>query len=241
MYPRLRTFLLAALVLMSTPSLSAQTPADPSGHWEGTVQVPDSSMSIEVDLAKNGAGKLSGTISIPSEKLKGLPLRLVTVEGRSVNFRAREDQPFTGVLSDDGTLLSGTLTMEGYSLAMSLRRTGDARIEVPARSAAIAAELEGTWNGTMDVKGKQLHIVLTMLNQADGTAIGSVVNLDQGRLEIPVTVIAQSASTLTFDLRAVGGSYAGTFNNDRTELVGTYRQGALEAPMTFRRAAPDKK
>lgn len=234
-----RTPLLAALFLLSVPSLHAQTAADPSGHWEGAIQVPDRELKIEIDLAKNRKGELAGTISVPAQNLKGLPLLKVAVEGRSVNFHARVDQLFTGVLSVDGKSITGELSVRGVSVPLSMTRTGDPSVEVPAKSAPIRKELEGTWNGTLDVNSTQLRLVLTMSNQPDGTATGSIVNLDEGRLEIPVT-ITQAASTLTLELKAVGGSYAGTLNKEGTELVGTYRQGGLVAPLTFRHAAAIK-
>jgi hypothetical protein len=38
-------------------------------------------------------------------------------------------------------------------MPFSLTRTGDPRIEAPATSAPIGKELEGIWNGTLDVNG----------------------------------------------------------------------------------------
>jgi hypothetical protein len=233
--------LLAAPLLLWAPCLHAQAPADPSGHWEGAIRAPDKEVKIEVDLAKNRAGEFSGTISIPAENLKGLPLKKVAVEGRSVNFYARTDQPFTGVLSADGKSLSGGLSVSGYTATVSMIRTGDPRIEPAARMAPIRKELEGTWNGTLDVKGTQLRLVLTLLNQSDGTASGNIVNLDEGMLEIPVSMITQAGSSLTLDLKIIGGSYTGVLSHDGAELAGTYRQGALVAPLMFRHAPAEAK
>ena len=150
------------------------------------------------------------------------------------------DQPITGVLSGDGKSISGELSVSGSSVHVSLTRTGDARVEAPVKSAPIGKELEGTWNGTLDVDGRQFRLVLTMSNQPDGTARGSIVNLDEGMLEIPVSTITQAASSLTLQLKAVGGSYAGALNKEGTELAGAYSQGTLAAPLTFRRAAAIK-
>src|SRR5258708_30474540 len=102
-----RTLLIAALFLPSTAPLRAQAAADPSGHWQGMLQAPGMDVEFEVDLAKSGSGELAGTVSIPTQKLKGLPLLKVAVEGRRVIFYARADQPLTGVLSADGGSMSG--------------------------------------------------------------------------------------------------------------------------------------
>ena len=81
-----RILLLAALFLSPVTSLQAQTAADPSGHWEGTLQVPNMEMKVEIDLARNGKGQFGGTFGQPSQGVKGLPLSSVTVETRTVRF-----------------------------------------------------------------------------------------------------------------------------------------------------------
>src|SRR5712691_453439 len=131
-----RTLLIAALSLSSSvPSLHAQTAADPSGHWQGTLQAPGMDVEFEVDLAKNGKGGLAGTVSIPAQRIKGLPLMKVAVEGGSVTFYARSDQPLTGILSADGKAMSGDFFVGGASVPFSMTRVGDPRIETPAKSA----------------------------------------------------------------------------------------------------------
>src|SRR5206468_6466927 len=139
-------------------------------------------VAFEVDLAKTGGGELAGTVSIPAQKLKGLPLLKVAVQGRSVTFHARADQPLTGVLSADGTSMSGDFFASGNTVPFTMTRVGDAQVQEPARSAPISKELEGSWNTTLEAGGMQLRLVLTLTSQPDGTATGHIVNLDQGGL-----------------------------------------------------------
>jgi hypothetical protein len=227
----------AALLISPGPSLYAETAADPSGHWEGSVQIPGRELTVEVDLIRNAKGELLGTMNNPAENIKGVPLRSVVVDGRSVSFNARRDQPFTGMLSADGKSMFGEYTLSGYVLPFSMSRTGDAEIIEPARSIAVGKALEGSWNGTLNAGGKQLRLVLKMSNRADGTAAASIVSLDEGELEIPVT-IAQTTSGLTLDASMTGASYAGALNADGTELTGTFTQREFVAPLTFRLAKP---
>jgi hypothetical protein len=237
MRPIIRQLLLAALLLSPAPPLLAQTAAtsDPSGHWEGSIQIPDREFAFEVDLARNGKGELSGTMNTPAEHIEGLPLRVVLVDGRSVSFNARLDQPFTGILSADGKSLSGEYTLSGYALPFSMSRTGDARMVAPARSAPIGKELEGTWNGVLDADGTSMRFVLMMANQPDGTATARLISLDEGELEVPVEV-EQETSSVTLAGRAIVSSFAGALSSDGTELAGTLTQGAVTVPLTFRRA-----
>ena len=235
MLPSRRPVITVALFLVWAPFAHAQAPVDPSGHWEGSVLIPGMDVIFELDLAKNGNGEVVGTLSIPAEYIKGLPLRAVVVSGRSVSFSARRDQPFEGTLSGDSRSMSGNYTLSGYVLPFTLTRTGAAEILEPARSAPIGKELEGTWNGTLDANGTSMHFVLTMANQADGTATASVISLDEGELDVPL-VVTQNGSSVVLVNSVIPSSFAGTLNAESTELAGMFTQGQVALPMNFRRA-----
>jgi uncharacterized protein len=247
MRPFTGMLLFAALLHGTASSLLAQTAAGPSGHWEGTIQASGMDVPVEIDLATSSQGEFAGTFGQPAQHLKGLPLVGVSVHGTSIAFQikggAPGDRTFKGTLSAEGTTMSGEFTSRQVgTIAFTLTRTGDARIDATPASAAIGKELEGTWTGTLEVNGMQLRLALTTSNQADGTATGGLVNLDEG-LELPITAIVQKASAVTFDVMAIGGSYSGSLNSEGTELIGAFTQGSQTAPMTFRRAAvvADKK
>ena len=233
--------LLAGLLHSTASSLLAQTAADPSGHWEGTIQASGLNVPVEIDLAKNSKGELAGTFGQPAQHMKGLPLAGVAVNGRSVSFQikgsAPGDRAFKGTLSADGTTMSGDFASRQVgTVAFTLTRAGDARIEATPTSAAIGKDLEGNWIGSLEVNGMQIRLALTTSNQPDGTAIGSLVNVDEG-LELPITAIVQKASAVTFEVRAIGGSYSGALNPEGTELVGAFTQESHVAPVSFRRAS----
>jgi hypothetical protein len=226
--------LVAALLLPPVPVLLAQTAIDPWGHWQGTLQAPDGPIGFEVDLTKTAAGAPAGTLTIPSQQIKGLPLIKVTPNGTSISFQARSDQSFDGVVAADGASMSGQFSVGGATIPFTMVRAGDARLEAAPRSAPIAKELEGTWNGALTVEATVLRLVLTMSNQPDGTATGRIINVDQGGLQVPVA-IKQDGSTLNIESRVTAGSFSGRLNAAATELVGTYTQGPLSSPLTFKR------
>jgi hypothetical protein len=240
MRPITRRLMIAALLLLSASSLSAQTAVDPSGHWEGTIQAPNMEMKIEIDLAKNAKGVLAGTFGHPAQGVKGLPLPTVAVDGRSVRFVVKggpQVSTFVGVLAADGKSMTGEVSQGAESVPFSLTRTGDARITPAPKSTAIGKELEGTWNGTLEVGGRQQRLVLKMANQPDGTATGTIVSLDGSGVEIPIGM-TQKASSLTIDVPSVGISYVAVLSAAGTELVGTWTQGPAVLPLTFRLAKP---
>jgi hypothetical protein len=226
-----RIAVVAALLLLPASSLRAQTAVEPSGHWEGKIEVPGMDVAFELDLAKN-AGAYAGTVGMPAQKLKGLPLVKVVVEGKTVTFAVRTDQTMTGDISDDGKTMSGTFAGAGGSVPFIASRTGDARVAPPVTSAAIGKELEGTWTTTVEDTGN--HVALTLTNHTDGTATGSLVNLSEGGLQIPIR-FTQDGTSVTFEATVAAGSFSGTLNAAGTELAGTWREGTISKAITFRK------
>jgi hypothetical protein len=233
-----RSLLVAAVLLFSTPLLRAQHAADPSGHWEGAIHVPNMDVNIQIDLARQANGTAVATFT--GVNIAGFPLSEVVIEGAALRFQLKVDGggAFSAKLSDDGKTMTGDFTASngGYTVPFSLTRNGDARFAAPARNPAVGKELEGHWAGTLDVNGVSMHVTLTLTNRPDGTAIGSVANLDEGGVEIPIATISQQASNVTFNVAVVNGSYTGTLNAAGTELAGTWTQRTLTAPLVFRRA-----
>ena len=236
----MRTFtrtLLAALLLLPASPLRAQTAIDPTGHWEGTVQIQDAMVAIEMDLTKNAKGELAGTFGQPAQQVKGLPLSSVVVEGRGVTILFKGGQQpttFQAIVSDDGKSMNGTAVQGGYSIPFTLTRTGDARIAALPKNAPIGKELEGTWNGALDINGAQMRLIVKMANQPDGTAAGTAASPDGSGVEIPIG-ITQQGSNVTLDVISVGASFVGVLNDAGTELTGTWTQAANTLPLTLRR------
>jgi len=215
----------------------AQSTVDPSGHWEGTVDLPNFTLPLAIDIAKGQGSDFTGTLTNTTQGIHGLPLKSVTIDGRLVQFviasgSGREE--FNGVLTADGKTISGSFLVNGFSAPIEFTRTGEAVIDHPS-SAAIGKEFEGSWNGVLDVNGKSMRIVITMVNHADGTSTGSVTNLDGGGVEIPVSAIAQKGSSLKVEIKVVSGSYAATLSPDGSTLTGTWTEASLSAPVTFTR------
>jgi hypothetical protein len=237
MRPHRRTLLLGVLLLTPVSVANAQS-ADPSGHWEGTLKVPQMELAVEIDLARDSRGGFAGTFSQPAQGVKGLPLSSVTVEAPAVRFVVKggtEPATFDGALSADGLSISGTVKQGGFTIPMNLSRTGDARIAPPPRSAPIAKELEGTWNGTLDVNGVPMRLIVRMASRPDGTAAGTVVSPDGSGVEVPIGMI-QKGSSLTIEVPSVNASYVAVLNPAATELAGTWTQQGAAFPLTLKLA-----
>jgi hypothetical protein len=234
-----RSLIVTSLFLAPGVALHAQNAADPSGHWEGTLKLPNMEMKVEIDMAKNGTGDFGGTFGQPEQGVKGLPLSTVAVDGTAVKFVVKggpEPATFEGTLAADGTSIAGSVSQAGYSIPFTLARTGAARFTTVPKSVAIGKELEGTWNGAIDVNGTPMRLIVKMANQGDGTSAGTVVSPDGSGVEIPIAM-TQKASSVTIDVPSVNATFAGTLNAAGTEVVGTWTQQQVSLPLTLRHTA----
>jgi hypothetical protein len=205
---------------------------NPAGHWAGTIDTPQASIPFQVDIAQRD-GQLAGALTIPPQQIAGLPLTKIVVEGNSITFGARSDQLLAGTFGDDGRTLAGTFTTEAFTFPFTLTRTGDAALAPLPASAAVNKELEGTWRAMMPDGSRELHVLLTVTNRADGTALATIINESEGGLRLPV-VLSRNGSAITLVSHVVESAFTGELNA-KGDIVGTFRQGAAEVPLAFHR------
>ena len=230
-------FVVTVLVVLSFAGAAAggQAPAapPPSGHWVGSIEGPG--IGVEVDLGRQGDG-WRGTISIPIQGTKGIPVADLVVKNTSVEFAikgAPGDPRYKGELSQDGKTITGTFSQGGASLPLTLAWKGEAQFAAAPKNPAVSKGLLGTWEGALDVQGKTLRLVLTLANSPDG-ATGKLVSLDQNNFEMPVTSIVEEKSRLKLTVVMVSGGFDGEVKGD--EIVGTWTQGGGSLPLTFKKA-----
>lgn len=219
----------AAAILLTTLTLSAQTGL--RGHWTGSVEVPNQTLAMEIDIDKSG-DKWIGSIAIPAQGASGLPLANISETGKKVTFSiegAPGDPMFTGTISDDGKTMSGDFTQGPGSFPFKFTREGEPKVEVPKASPAVGAEFTGHWEGTLEA-GQSLRLTLDLENTGGGSK-ATLTSVDQGNAKIPVSSIQQNDKKLLLEVKAVGGQYEATLNKEGTELAGTWTQGGNELPL----------
>ncbi len=232
----IKPVLAACLWIACAGAVSAQN--DMKGHWSGNLDTPGGALAVEVDLDKTPAGWI-GSISIPAQGASGIPLEAVTFNDGKGSFHIQGgpgNPGFTGTLSANGKSLEGTFSQGPSSLPLKLTRTGEAKVEIPKASPAVAAEFLGTWEGAIQ---PGLRVVLTISNGKAG-AEALMVSPDQGNARIPVSAITQKGTKITLDVKAVGGGYEGEINKEGTEFNGTWTQLGNSAPLQFKKAPAPK-
>ncbi len=231
-----KSLIVSAIFLVASVG-RAQTTVDPSGHWEGSLALQNAEMAVQFDLARNSSGGFAGTISLPSESLKGMPLTRVAVNGAEVTLEIKTSGGGTFVGTLDGNhVISGTFSGAAGSTTFAVARKGDAQIAEAPKGLALPRDLEGTWQGTLTADGRALRIVVTMANGPDGRSTGTAMSVDEGGLELPL-VVTEVSETLAFAVPAAASTFSGTLDVARTEITGTYQQRGFRLPLVLRKAS----
>jgi CubicO group peptidase (beta-lactamase class C family) len=120
-----RSLLFPLLMAMLTlPAFSAE-PSPLAGHWEGAISLPGTPLQIFLDFSAKADAALVGTISIPAQNAKDLPLVGIEVNppGAIFEIEGPGGKPtFQGFLSIDGATLEGTFTQGGQGFPFKLQR-----------------------------------------------------------------------------------------------------------------------
>ena len=127
---------ISLVIVAMVVGFSISDAADPvAGHWEGQIEIPGQPIAVKIDLTLNDSG-WSGTIDIPAQGAKGLPLSDIHIveEGEDVrvkfSIRGVPGNPtFDGKLQDGA--ISGPFSQSGATFDFRLSR--DIVIKDPKR------------------------------------------------------------------------------------------------------------
>jgi hypothetical protein len=215
----------------------AQSSPSAAGHWEGNIEVPGQPLAISVDLASTAGGAWRGAITIPGQHVSAFPLSDITVKDAEVGF-AMKGVPgaptFQGKVAGDPRTISGQMTQGGMSMPFALTWKGEPKLEAPPTSTKVTGDFEGTWEGTLSIGANQLRLIVKLANEGEA-ARGTMVSVDQGGGEIPITQITQAGAKLTLLIGPISGRYEGELKAG--EIEGTWTQGPQSFPLTFKRPA----
>ena len=99
--------------------------------------------------------------------------------------------------------------------------------------------VEGTWNGMLDLQGMKLRVVFHVEKTADGYS-STMDSPDQGATGFPSDATTFSDGKLTIESGTLGMSYSGTLSDDGKNITGTFEQGGLAVPLELGRKEVEK-
>jgi len=115
--------LLAVLLTLTMPVFQDQP--GQAGVWQGAISTPAGALTIVVRLDRKVDGAWTGSIDIPQQSLKAVPLEKIDIKGSSSAFTIAGiagTPSFAGDLSADRQTIAGTFSQAGATLPFKLTR-----------------------------------------------------------------------------------------------------------------------
>ncbi|HEX7999484.1 MAG TPA: alpha/beta hydrolase [Pyrinomonadaceae bacterium] len=129
------------------------------------------------------------------------------------------------------------LATHGWATVVSAQpQPGETTARKLETASAQEREIEGNWQGVIQAGPTKLRLVLKISRATDGSLKASVDSPDQGALNLPVDTVAFKDRALRFEMKQLSAGYEGTLSRDRSEIVGTWRQGGNSIGLLFRRS-----
>ena len=214
---------LLAILILALVSFSAETPSL-AGHWEGRIILPNNSdLDVSLDISHETDGLWKGTIDIPHQGAKGLPLtKFLVQESKPIaaifEISGIPGEPtFNGTLSDDGNRFSGGFMQSGQVLQFALSRSAE-KTAVPSTT--------GRWEGKIALgPGMDLGVIV-VLSQEGGAWKGTVDIPMQGAKNLPLVNIAVDGADASFEISGPPGkpTFMGSLSPDGSLMMGLFSQ-----------------
>ncbi|HEU0179790.1 MAG TPA: alpha/beta fold hydrolase [Blastocatellia bacterium] len=109
--------------------------------------------------------------------------------------------------------------------------------QTPTPNAATPGpNLEGAWEGALDLGATKLRLALNVTKAADGALAAKFGSLDQGAIDLTVDVISLKDGALHFEINRLQVVFDGTLNREGSEIAGQFKQGGgASFPLTLKR------
>jgi pimeloyl-ACP methyl ester carboxylesterase len=110
--------------------------------------------------------------------------------------------------------------------------------QTPTPNAATSGpNLEGVWEGALEVGAMKFRLALKVTKAADGALAAKFDSLDHGATDLPVDVISLKDGAVHFEMKRLQAAFDGAFDKEGSEIAGQFKQGVASFPLTLKRAA----
>ena len=108
-------------------------------------------------------------------------------------------------------------------------------------TSAQTPNLEGMWEGTLNVGGSSLRLLFKISKSQDGSLTAQLDSPDQGAFGLPVDAVTVEGNSVLFEMKRFAASYEAKLNTEFTEMSGNWKQGGLELPLVMKRTEKETK
>jgi hypothetical protein len=226
-----RLTLMALALAALTPLGRAQ--AQIAGDWQGTLNAGGTQLRLVLHVTAAKDGSLTATIDSVDQGANGIPVSAVTLKDSNLSLTVDAVHgTYEGTVNKDATEINGTWS-QGMPLELNFKRAA-AQPAAAAPKPAPPSEIDGTWQGTLDVGARKLRVVFKIVNTQDGLT-AQMQSPDQSPVWLSATSVKRSGSSLTIELKGIGVVYDGKIAADLRSIDGTFTQMGTPLPLSLKR------
>jgi hypothetical protein len=236
---------LTAIALLVLCYSTANASPSAAGRWQGIVQIPGLPIHATVDIDQDKSGAWIGSIIVPELAIKNVTLTDIALHDGALTFAIKgalagpQDHPAAFDAHLDGVdVMTGTFTQAGNQAPFALRRTGTAQVDLPPRSTPVAKDMEGKWVGEHELMGYSRQVTVTFTNHGADPATVDWVIVGKKVNHLPVDFVQRDGDFVRIESHEYGINFEGHLRGG--ELVGTYEQGPIEAPLVLKRSQGER-
>ncbi len=216
--------------LFATVAVRAQTV---EGDWEGTLKAGQLEFRLVIHIKKDDKGALKATFDSVDQGATDIPVSSVSFSDGMLKFALDSIQAsYEGKLDAARNVISGNWSQGGGSLPLEFARP-KARAETKPRTPK-PSDIDGDWEGTLDVGGQSLQIVLHITSYEDGMT-AKLDSPSQNLKGAPVTTIQRDGSKLKLEMKQFAASFEGTIDKSLKTINGDWMQGGATLPLALKK------
>lgn len=214
-----------AVVLAGAAVLNAQ---DIAGDWQGTLKPNGVELRLILHIVKSTSGELTATFDSVDQGANGIPIGPVTLEKQKISFTSASiGAKYEGKVNADASLIDGAWT-QGEPLPLVFKRA----VKMEAKKPGPPSDIDGAWQGTLDVGAGKLRLVFHFVNMQNGLT-ATWDSPDQGANGLPVGEVTRNGASLKLGLKQAGASFEGKIAPDHKSISGTFTQGGQDFPLVL--------
>jgi hypothetical protein len=213
------------------------------GDWIGPLKVPGGSLTFVTRFKLSDQGELQGTLTVPEQNTLEFPLTDIQFASGHLAFTVPmihgdyagtyANGAIAGAWHQPGSALSTAGMPVTFKKGAYTAVAHGLKLSIPAFVA-----LSGPWRGTLQVTSAQgqsvsVPLVLSFHTNEQAEMIATVDSPSQHAMGVPVTEASLTGNKLVVKLASLNAEYTGDLNGKT--VVGQWRQGAVNAPLTFTR------
>jgi hypothetical protein len=217
----------------AAPAIAAPAAAASiAGDWHGSLDADGKTLRVVLHIVAAKDGALTGSLDSLDQGLFGIPVATVVLKDSKLTLTVEAlpvHASYEGTVKACGSGIDGTWT-QAQPMTLNFTR-GAATAAAP--KPATPSDIDGTWAGTLDVNGNTLHILLKVVNTADGLT-AQVQSPDQSPMWLTATSVSRANGTLTASFTSLQAEFSGKIAADLGTIDGTFSQGGGSMPLVLK-------